>query len=1591
MLSIDLTDIIPRTSQGIPVMLERRELGTECNGKNGKTKSTGSKLRQRLLASGLETNGIVREGRNHYISKLNEKNKFSSSYTSPSSKSASTTSLLRLVLHILGRVSENPSDNITAPRPPQGPPRNNGRHRQVHSNILSGGTKAQILSKDEKYNGRSNTIQTRRGLSTADLVRSAANEVHPYYFISSSENVEKTFSPLNHVSVVPYIGLNDSLGEKVFHSRVPSDSSSLFRSAPAAAAVAAASDLKVPKEVLRESLSQGICEESLVGLLLDACTDEDGNVALGDVLPFLASNEDNRGDSVPLNNKLSMTNSEATLKAYFRVFILIGARQYPVDDKLRTTTIPQTILKRTTSTTRTRKRTPMGERTREKEENTSVKADSPWLLLAEQLFQHLSRFPRQLLYTTGPLGEERTPPVEWADRWDSWSTSPSALRELPILQIWPLIMFPRFVVLMTRWGQRPIDVLRELQITCASSQNGSILSLGTTTTTTTIGGSLLTDGSHGYSVSSQHPYYEEDGNILVKQTGNGNTSSDISNDSNNERNDLVNSDTTRVRVRVKTRDSVQRINCLLNTWENESLNDAVKSHYQPSHHSSKKSSLPSQRQNNTPMTKNMRFNGKTTFVQPPNKKISRYYDDGKTDKPRTIARAWDEEFGPYAGSTFRASAYPFNLADETATTVEKREERRSRSNGKVKNQSYHKKEKSCFFAARLHSAVKSGHQISNNSVENLPLNKEESEPLRVVSSHVRPDSRLSFFSSFQVFPSTTELSDLACDVLKRAHGERQLTEVRTLENGHQQEKEQQQEEQGEQQEQEQEQEQEHEQQMMKHKRERKEKQHYNHNQQRSSGIEVFSPPSSLPINNGVFVNRHDSEGSTAVKQVIEIPSANTVVGLPKGMMYEAIQQPLLESEDKYCTSNSANSMIAFKKKQEDNIPCTLTTETIRSPCNVDIAISLQESNNRVPGETPLGVISSALHPPISVESAVRNNDIGDQECKLSAPALPINCNNTLLPMEVDKSASADEVLVSMRRAAAEVIYSRWMGYKARRSLSSQRNLQRCSFLHCSTAFEPPPLPHYSGEYGNCCTPVNSTNSETATFRELTVSLLGQVSSRNTSASVKQRERVRFLNIVLLLQRVGHGYLSRKCFKVNLIKDAMKPPAISDNSFLSDQLKETPPLLNTNTCLNGVSNAFPTKTTPMDTSTATPSNNNVSVSLSTLTTTNSTTTPNVNPTSRQRLSGVTFVTYGEDVHREAKSEWREVSSESSVRYRSTPPDFWHGRITRQVDWQKQRQSQQQQQQQDQQEKKKEEVKECSSKPTEHLIRKRIKTPIGSPMNNESGFDTLESELPIQQEKVMTPQTSFLLAMSTEESREAHFSDSVTPSEMLLTNTEMDGSNFTNSPSGTQNSNYLFSAVPSCCFSNCSTFSVHSTSSCTQDFKELDDPFPFEKDEEEDDDDMKNFSDSLSLSSEEFQNDKGVSATMDYIVPTGLTDQPAMGESEALLLIQRVGRGFADRRQIHFSLLVNVSTFEICVIRRTAAGYYDRKQLGYRYHAVLEAERELQWFHRRNRSAMQIQRMIRGFLARQRTKKIQRKLWVRIELHIAREQHEIYEEF
>ncbi|KAG5498620.1 hypothetical protein JKF63_02906 [Porcisia hertigi] len=108
------------------------------------------------------------------------------------------------------------------------------------------------------------------------------------------------------------------------------------------------------------------------------------------------------------------------------------------------------------------------------------------------------------------------------------------------------------------------------------------------------------------------------------------------------------------------------------------------------------------------------------------------------------------------------------------------------------------------------------------------------------------------------------------------------------------------------------------------------------------------------------------------------------------------------------------------------------------------------------------------------------------------------------------------------------------------------------------------------------------------------------------------------------------------------------------------------------------------------------------------------------------------------------------------------------------------------------------------------------------------------------------------------------------------------------------------------------------------------------------------------------------------------------SKALLLLQRIGRGYLCRRRQHFIFMVSISWAEIALVQRVALGFLSRKRLGLEYFVHCEAKRQMSYWELRNRSAVLMQSVVRGFIGRQRAKRLQRRVFTRIELLAAGEQ-------
>ncbi|CAC9512901.1 hypothetical protein, unknown function [Leishmania infantum JPCM5] len=108
------------------------------------------------------------------------------------------------------------------------------------------------------------------------------------------------------------------------------------------------------------------------------------------------------------------------------------------------------------------------------------------------------------------------------------------------------------------------------------------------------------------------------------------------------------------------------------------------------------------------------------------------------------------------------------------------------------------------------------------------------------------------------------------------------------------------------------------------------------------------------------------------------------------------------------------------------------------------------------------------------------------------------------------------------------------------------------------------------------------------------------------------------------------------------------------------------------------------------------------------------------------------------------------------------------------------------------------------------------------------------------------------------------------------------------------------------------------------------------------------------------------------------------SKALLLLQRIGRGYLCRRHQHFLFMVSISWTEIALMRRVALGFLTRRRTGLDFFVHREANRQMAYWELRHRSAVLMQSVVRGFNARQRVKRLQRRVCTRIELRTALEQ-------
>ena len=105
--------------------------------------------------------------------------------------------------------------------------------------------------------------------------------------------------------------------------------------------------------------------------------------------------------------------------------------------------------------------------------------------------------------------------------------------------------------------------------------------------------------------------------------------------------------------------------------------------------------------------------------------------------------------------------------------------------------------------------------------------------------------------------------------------------------------------------------------------------------------------------------------------------------------------------------------------------------------------------------------------------------------------------------------------------------------------------------------------------------------------------------------------------------------------------------------------------------------------------------------------------------------------------------------------------------------------------------------------------------------------------------------------------------------------------------------------------------------------------------------------------------------------------------ALSLLQRVGRGYLCRRHQHFLFMVSISFAEVALLQRVAVAYLARRKMGLEFQVNRLAKEEMAYWELRNRSAIKLHAVVRGFIARQRVKRLQRKLFTRVELRTALE--------
>lgn len=114
-----------------------------------------------------------------------------------------------------------------------------------------------------------------------------------------------------------------------------------------------------------------------------------------------------------------------------------------------------------------------------------------------------------------------------------------------------------------------------------------------------------------------------------------------------------------------------------------------------------------------------------------------------------------------------------------------------------------------------------------------------------------------------------------------------------------------------------------------------------------------------------------------------------------------------------------------------------------------------------------------------------------------------------------------------------------------------------------------------------------------------------------------------------------------------------------------------------------------------------------------------------------------------------------------------------------------------------------------------------------------------------------------------------------------------------------------------------------------------------------------------------------------------DKAALTKDHALALLQRVGRGYLCRRHEHFLFMVSISFSEVALLQRVAVGFLTRKRMGLEFHVNRLVHEEMARWEVRNRAAIKLHAVVRGFIARQRVKRLQRKLFTRLELRTALE--------